>query len=85
MAKERKPVDALMEKDLDAFLNKFGALEDFNSGKIKCKFCRQAMNKENIYSLFLESGSVKMVCDQHECLSAFFEYMNEKNKRKSEE
>lgn len=78
---DKKILNAIHERDIDTLLKKLNLKEDFDNGKIKCKFCNTVINKENIYSLFPESGDIKFVCDNPECINKMLSYIEEKKKR----
>ena len=67
------------ERDLNNLLSKLSLTENFNSGKIKCKFCKDTITKDNIYSLVHESGAVNFICDNSNCISEFMLHMEKKN------
>lgn len=75
-------LNAIHERDIDDLLKKMKIKDDFDNGKIKCKFCGIIVNKNNIYSLFPESGDVKLVCDKPECINQMLIYIEEKKKNK---
>ena len=77
---DKKEMKAVHERDFDNLLNKLSLAENFHSGKIKCKFCRETITKDNIYSLIHESGAVNFVCDKPECISEFMLHMKSKKK-----
>lgn len=78
---DEKKMKTVHERDLDNLLNKLSLTENFNSGKIKCKFCKDTITKDNIYSLVHESGAVNFVCDKSSCISEFMLHMENKNSK----
>jgi len=81
---DKKTLNAIHERDIEDFLEKLGIKEDFNNNKIKCKFCDAIVNKENIYSLFRESGAIKLVCDNPKCINKMMIYIEEKKKKNND-
>ena len=77
---DEKKMKTVHERDIDNLLKKLSLTEDFHSGKIKCKFCKNTITKENVYSLIHESGAVNFVCDKAECISEFMLHMESKKK-----
>jgi len=83
MENDKKEIKAVHERDLDILLNKISEKDDFHAGKIGCKFCKDVITKENLYSLFSESGSVKFICDKPLCIAKFMDHIaNKKNNQK---
>ena len=78
----KKIISTIHERDLEDLFNKFHIKEAFIKGKMKCKFCRCPINKTNLYSIFLEAGDVKLVCDQSECINDMMIYVENKKKNK---
>lgn len=78
--KYEKKINTVFEDDLDDLLMSRDLLDKFNQKKIKCKFCRSIINRENIYSLLPESGSVNLICNKPECIIVFMEYLENKTK-----
>lgn len=80
MKREYRSINAVHENDLEGFLDKVGLLQDFQGGKLKCKFCKEPVDKENIYSIIKDSDSYKVVCSKASCVSALMEYLEAKRK-----
>ena len=75
---ENKEVQAVHERDLENLLNKLSLKDSFNAGVIKCKFCKNIITKENLYSLLSESGAVNFICDKPQCISNFMVHIENK-------
>jgi len=84
MPKERetKEISAIHERDLDKLLQRIGAKEKIDAGEVYCKYCKETVTNENLYSILPESGGINFVCDKPVCIVAFTEYAAEKNKNK---
>jgi hypothetical protein len=81
MDRDERQLRTVHEMDLDKLLDSFGVRESFDSGKILCKFCRSTvMTKDNIYSLFKESGAISFVCDKPACITESLLYLEDKKK-----
>lgn len=81
MRKVLKPNDAIKaiyEDKFQLFLRNIGVYENVMSGTEKCKFCNQTITLDNIASIFPESGTIKFVCDNPECIRKMNNYFNEK-------
>ncbi|OGY38651.1 MAG: hypothetical protein A2418_02895 [Candidatus Brennerbacteria bacterium RIFOXYC1_FULL_41_11] len=84
MDRENKEINAVHERDLDNLLQRLGVKDKFDAGEFLCKFCKEAVTKENLYSILPESGGINFVCDKPACVIAFTEYTAEKEKNKPE-
>lgn len=73
----KRNLNAVHDKDLNQLLKNLGIMEKINDGKLKCKFTGAIINFENLYSIFPESGDIKVVCDSPEAIKLFTEYVNE--------
>lgn len=71
----KENLKVMQEDNLKVLLEKLGLLEDLNNGKIKCKFCKSEVLFDDIYGVFPESGSVKIVCNKPECILQLMEYL----------
>lgn len=78
MEKEKINLKVVHDSELTGLLSKLGKLDDLQSGKLKCKFCRQVISLDNIHSLFPESGQVNLVCDQPDCVKNLLIYIQDK-------
>ena len=85
MDQENKQVSAVHERDLVKLLERFGIKEKFENNQLKCKFCGDTVNADNIYSVFPESGTVNLICDKPQCITSFLGYLDEKKKTKLEQ
>ena len=80
MKREYRSINAVHENDLEGLLDKVGLLEDFRAGKLKCKFCKDPVDNENIYSIIKDSDTYKAVCSKATCVSALMEFLEAKRK-----
>lgn len=81
MSKVLKPDDAIKavyEDKFQLFLQNIGVYDKVVSRTEKCKFCGQPVTMDNIASVFPESGTIKFVCDNPECICKMNNYFNEK-------
>lgn len=85
MERVHKQVNTVHEKDLDGLLSKLGLSEKFEGGKLYCKFCKNVVNRENIYSVLPETGSVNIICDKPQCITDLLQYLEEKKRTKLEQ
>ncbi len=74
---EKQSVKAVHDDDLDALLESLGVRSRFLNGEITCKFCRGIVTKENLHSLFPQSGDIKFVCDRRECVEELTSLLRE--------
>jgi hypothetical protein len=80
MDRENKEINTVHERDLENLLKRLGVKEKFDAGEFMCKFCKEAITKENLYSILPESGGINFICDKPVCVVAFTEYTAEKSK-----
>lgn len=75
----RATLNAVHDNDLEALLKKLNLLEKINNGELKCKFTKVIITLENLYSIFPEEGTIKLVADSPEAIKSLSEYINDKN------
>lgn len=81
MKRGYKSINAVYEDDLEALLGSVGLLEDFEAGSLRCKFCKDSVDKENIYSVIKDSDTYKVVCSKARCVSDLMQYLEAKRRR----
>lgn len=80
MKRGYQSINAVHENDLEGFLDSVGLLQDFQNGSLKCKFCRDPIDKQNIYSIVKDSDTYKAVCSKAQCVSALMEFLEAKRR-----
>lgn len=70
-------LNTVHDDELLILIEKLGLKERLNQGKLKCKFTGTIITFDNLYSIFPESGDIKLVCDNPEAIKQFTEYVNE--------
>ena len=65
---QKDSILAVHDKDLEDILDGLGILNKLKSGKLKCKFCKNIITLENLHSIFPQSRSIKLVCDNPNCI-----------------
>ena len=75
----RKNLNAVHDNDLNKLLINLGLLDKLHEGRLKCKFTGTLITFDNLYSIFPESGDIKLVCDEPDAIKLFTEYINEHN------
>lgn len=73
----KEKVNVVHDEDLEHFLDSLGILKKFKNGDLKCKFCRIPVTFENLHSLFPQSGQVKVVCDNRDCMMQLSELLRQ--------
>lgn len=58
---------AVYDDDLANLLKNLNIYDDLVAGKIKCKFCREVTDLENLSSVFPNGGTVHVCCSKAEC------------------
>ena len=72
-------LNAVHDDDLEKLLSNLGLLEKLKKGQLKCKFTGNVITFDNLYSIFPESGAIKIVCNSPEAIKFFSEYIHEHN------
>ncbi|MBW3590072.1 MAG: hypothetical protein KY429_11710 [Actinobacteria bacterium] len=70
---QKHSLKAVFDDDLEGLLQSLGLLGDFKSQRIRCAFCGDVILWENLYSVFPDSGSVKVSCSKPSCVKALAE------------
>lgn len=84
MGRKYEPIHAVHEDDLANLLKSVGLLANFEAGKLKCKFCKCVVTRENIYSVIKDSDTYKVISSDAECVSALMDYLDKKRQGKLE-
>ncbi|MGJ4754777.1 hypothetical protein [Leptospira kmetyi] len=71
-------VNAFMDDETENIFLKLGLLGKYNAHELKCKFCKSIINKENLHSIFSESGEIKLVCSALDCIDQFHRQLEKK-------
>ena len=67
-------IKAVYSSDIDAFLARLGALEQFNQGKFVCKYCEQVITRNNLYAIIpTPNKTVDMCCNKPDCILSLSE------------
>jgi hypothetical protein len=61
-------IPAIHDDDLKAVLERYDLLEKVQSGEITCHLCNDTITWENIYGIFLEENTPKLVCSSANCV-----------------
>jgi len=69
--------NSVYDDDLLQLIEKLGLKQKLDEGKLKCKFTDTIITFENLYSIFPESGDIKLVCDNPNAIKLFSEYVND--------
>lgn len=80
--REKKEINTVHERDLDNLLQRLGIKDKFDANKFKCKFCKDIITNDNIYSVLPESGGINFICNKPPCVIEMTEYLTEKNRNK---
>ena len=67
---EKGTLRAVHDDDLDELLGALGLYSDFVHGKLKCAFCKDPITVDNLHSLFPDSGTIKLSCNQPQCVDS---------------
>lgn len=67
---ERESLRTVHDDDLEGVLRGLEVYSDFVGGRLKCAFCGDPIDWENLQSLFPDSGAVKCSCNRPECIQS---------------
>lgn len=73
---DRETIKAIHDEKFVTFLKSINIYDDIQNGACKCKFCRQVVGINNIYTIFPEGGMIKIVCDNTDCMVELGKYLN---------
>jgi hypothetical protein len=74
---KKEKLKVVHDDDLEILLRKLNLLETIKNGEKKCKFCKDAITIDNLYSLFPQSGDIKIVCNKVECIKELSGFLRE--------
>lgn len=67
-------IKAVYSSDIDAFLARLDALEQFNQGKFVRKYCEQVITRNNLYAIIpTPNKTVDMCCNKPDCVLSLSE------------
>ena len=70
-------LSAVHDEDLEILLTNLNLIDKLNNQELRCKFTDVIITFDNLYSIFPESGDIKLVCDSPEAIKLFSDYVNE--------
>ncbi len=76
---DKKEIKAVHDDDLETLLSNLNILNDVKSGKKKCRFCGCVIDLDNLEAIFPDSGDIKFVCSNPECLKQFYLFLEKEN------
>ncbi|OYT56583.1 MAG: hypothetical protein B6U76_03265 [Desulfurococcales archaeon ex4484_217_2] len=68
MRKEKIPLTAFYDEDMEAIAKKLKLYDDIRFGKMKCFICGAKVTFENLGAFLKTGDGVKVVCDNSECI-----------------
>jgi len=77
--KDDSVLNIVHDDNLEELLDNLELLTPIRQEKVKCKFCKNPVKLDTINGIFPESNTIKISCNQPECVIALSEYLNEKN------
>jgi|GEM_PF-1668284 len=69
----RKVLNTADSSTIIEILKKYNLLSKIENGKLTCKYCKDPVCLENVYAIFRQSGSLKIVCSKQKCISNLLE------------
>lgn len=73
---DKETIKAIHDEKFVTFLKNINIYDDILNGACKCKFCKQVVGIDNIYTIFPEEGKIKIVCDSTDCMVELGKYLN---------
>lgn len=71
----KEKIRAVHDENLETVLEGLGIWSQFKRGELKCKFCKNIITLDNLHSIFPQSGAIKMVCENHDCVRELLELL----------
>lgn len=68
--KNRIDIPAIHDKDLEEILSELNLLSKIQNENIKCSVCGDLIKMENIGGIIPEMNSVRIICDNSECIAS---------------
>lgn len=73
----KEKLHSVHDRDLEKILDGLSLLNKFKSGKLKCKFCHEVINFDNLHSFFPEAGKISFICDNPDCIRKLYYLLSE--------
>lgn len=64
---EKLDIPAINDDDFKKIIKKYGLLEKFESGTLKCALCENFVTYDNLYGIILIDDTPQLICDSNEC------------------
>lgn len=61
-------IHAVHDDDLEKFLLGLNLLDKIKAGYVKCSICKEVITLNNIYTVYPDSGDIKVSCDKPQCI-----------------
>lgn len=68
---DRELIKAVHDDELVDFLKGINMYQSIQEGKCTCKYCAKVITIQNMTAVFPESGVIKFVCDDLQCIMKF--------------
>jgi hypothetical protein len=75
----KQTIKAVHDDDLDEFLERLEIASKFEAGNLKCAFCGEIVTKDNLHSIFPDSGAIKFSCCSPECVMKLMTRLEKKS------
>ncbi len=69
----KKTIPGVFDDDLETFLINIEEYNNVIDGKVKCKKCNTPITLNNISYIYPESGSIKFICSNPECIQEYLD------------
>jgi len=69
LSNKKTKIKMVHDEDLVRYLTSLGVYKDIINKKVKCKFCGNTINLENLQALFPCEDKICFVCSNTKCIS----------------
>lgn len=74
MSKEKNTIEAIHKEDLKELLLNFELYDEFQESKIRCKYCSNIVNTNNICAIIINEGHLEFICNNDDCFDKLSYY-----------
>ncbi len=67
MSERKHTIRAVMDEDLEAFLESLGLLYPMEQEMLRCGFCGEVVRRDNLLSVYPENDEIRVCCTSPQC------------------
>lgn len=76
--KTKAEIKVTYGKEIEIVMEKLGILNKVKSGKLTCQFCKKQVSPDEVFTIFVDSGKIKIASNHQACIDKFYEYLEKK-------